>query len=453
MNAISQLRFDSLAGYSRNPTLALIARDLGWYEESNEKILGLLALDLSDQDYVSYILGRDAKGRFRAVWLECSIETRDAATELLRTKMAEYVLKPPEEFFQGDEVGKPVDFFAPVVAPERLHPIFTTLISTRGYSPARALISEMMHYFEDVDGNFIQQFQSDGFNPRLWELYLYALLNELGYGFDRGHATPDFHCQGLPGDLFVEATTINPSSGAPNPDAPNRQEYFDHYVPTRYSGALCNKLKKKYWAQPHVTGHPLVLAIQDFHVSDAMVWSNTALVEYLYAIRQVARTNADGKAEIVSEKVTEYKWGDKPPIPAGFFLLSGCENISAVLANPSGTLSKFNRMGFLAGFGDRDIKMLRSGFCYKDSPTPQKFYSEVHSPGYSETWCEGLSIYHNPNARIPLPREAFPCAAHHTSRDGRIFCHKPPFHPIGSTTCVIAPKPADGPEPDGIGRR
>ncbi|HXR16024.1 MAG TPA: hypothetical protein VN777_07395 [Terriglobales bacterium] len=421
--------------------MALIARDLAWYEVGNERVLGLVALDLTDEDYVSYILGRDAKGRFRAVWLECSIETQDAATELLRTTIAEYALKPAEEFYQGDEGGRKLDFLTPVVPPERQHPIFKTLISARGYSPARALISEMMHYFDDVDGNFVQQFQSDGFNPRFWELYLYALLNELGYGFDREYEAPDFHCQGLLGDFFVEATTINPAEEAPRVDASNQDAYFEHYVPMRYSGALCAKLKMKYWEKPHVIGHPLVLAIQDFHMSDAMAWSNPALVEYLYAIRQVERVGAQDKSEIVSEKVTEYRWGDKTPIAAGFFLLPESENISAVLANPSGTLPKFNRMAFLAGFGDRDIKMIRSGLCYREgSLTPERFYSEIYSPDYSETWCEGVSVYENPNAKIPLPREAFPCAAHHTSRDGRIFCRKPSFHPVGSTTCIVTPK-------------
>ena len=70
MNAVSELRFSSLAGYSRTPTLTLIARDLAWYEDGSEKVLGLIALDLPDQDYVSYVLGRDAKGRFRCVWLQ-----------------------------------------------------------------------------------------------------------------------------------------------------------------------------------------------------------------------------------------------------------------------------------------------------------------------------------------------------------------------------------------------
>ena len=439
MNVISQLRFDSLAGYSRSPTMALVARELAWFEEANEKALGLVSLDLPDQDYVSYVLGRDAKGRFRAVWLECSIESQEAATALLERKLAEFAQAPPEEFHQGDEVGRPVDFFTPVVADDRQHRVFTALISTRGYSPARSLIGEMMHYFEDVDGNFVQQFQSDGFDARIWELYLYALLNELGYGLDRAHPTPDFHCQGLLGDFFIEATTVNPSDAPAEVDSSNREAYFEHYVPMKYGSALFSKLRRKYWEQPHVAGRPFLLAIQDFHAPHAMAWSNSALVEYLYAIRQVERMNAKGRKEIVSERVTEYRWGNKPPVPAGFFLLADSENISAVLANPSGTLSKFNRMGFLAGFGDRDIRMVRHGYCYKGSLVPETFVAEVHAPGYTETWCEGLSVYHNPQAKIPLPAESLPCAAHHTSRDGRIFSRQPAFHPVGSTTHIIVP--------------
>lgn len=383
-------------------------------------------------------MGRDAKGRFRAVWLECSIETREEATEILQKKLAELAESPADAFYQGDEVGKPVDFFTPVVDAKRQHPIFKVLISNRGYSRAHELIREMMHYFEDVDGNFVQQFQSDGFDARLWELYLYALLNELDYGFDRQYAVPDFHCQGLLGDFFIEATTVNPPGSALNVGS-NREAYFEHYVPLKYSSVLSAKLNKRDWEKQHAVGRPYMIAVQDFHAPYAMAWSNSALVEYLYAIRQTECVNADGKHEIISEKVTEYKLGDKPPIPAGFFLLPDSENISAVLANPNGTLPKFNRMGFLAGFGDRSIRMLRSGYCYRGSLTPQQFNAEVHSPDYTETWCEGLSVYHNPLARVPLPREAFPCAAHHTSRDGRILSVQPPFHPVGSVTYIGVP--------------
>ena len=45
----------------------------------------------------------------------------------------------------------------------------------------------------------------------------------------------------------------------------------------------------------------------------------------------------------------------------------------------------------------------------------------------------------NPNARIPLPEMAFPGAAHHTTRDGRIVTGMPRFFPLGSQTIMLLP--------------
>jgi DNA-binding transcriptional MerR regulator len=116
----------------------------------------------------------------------------------------------------------------------------------------------------------------------------YALFTELGYGLDRQYPAPDFHCVGLRADFFVEATTVNPSAQAPIISETNRKSYFSHYVPIKYGSALFSKLQKRYWELPHVQGHPLLLAVQDFHAPQAMTWSNTALVEYLYGVRQLA---------------------------------------------------------------------------------------------------------------------------------------------------------------------
>ena len=43
----------------------------------------------------------------------------------------------------------------------------------------------MMRWHEDADGNLIEQFQTSGFDARIWELYLFAALSEAGYGIDR----------------------------------------------------------------------------------------------------------------------------------------------------------------------------------------------------------------------------------------------------------------------------
>ena len=64
MNPLSKLRFDALAGYSRSPTMPLVAEELGWFEEAEEKVLGLLVRDLPDDDHACYVLGRDAEGPF-----------------------------------------------------------------------------------------------------------------------------------------------------------------------------------------------------------------------------------------------------------------------------------------------------------------------------------------------------------------------------------------------------
>jgi hypothetical protein len=439
MKPIPALRFDALAGYSRSPYLPLSARELEWYEEGDEKLLGLVSLDIADEDFVYTVLGRDAMGRYRAFHLEINIGSVDEARDRLAASLADLVQLPATAFHQGDEPGPPLDFFTPVVAADKLSPIFRTVTSERGYTPALGLLTELMHYFQDPDGNFVEQFQSTAFDARLWELYLYALFTELGYGFDRSHAAPDYQCSGLRGAFFVEATTVNPSATAPAIDPANQEAYFAHYVPIKYGSALFSKLQKRYWEREHVTGHPLVLAIQDFHAPQAMAWSNTGLVEYLYAIRQVERKREGGGSEIVSEPIEAYEWGGKT-IPAGFFLQPDTEHISAVLANPSGTLAKFNRMGFVAGFGDRAIRMVRGGVCYRGKLVPESYADEVHAEGYGETWCEGLSVYHNPRALHPLPEETIPGAAHHTTDGKRILASMPSFFPLGTNTVILVPE-------------
>src|SRR5207249_11190140 len=112
-----------------------------------------------------------------------------------------------------DEKGQPVDFFAPVRPAEQLNPAFVALSTKEGYSPARGIIEPMMRWYEDADGNFVEQFQTTGFDARLWELYLFAALGEAGYKLDRSRPAPDFTAQGLLGQFCIEATTVNPTIG------------------------------------------------------------------------------------------------------------------------------------------------------------------------------------------------------------------------------------------------
>lgn len=98
------------------PQSVLFLRELSWFEEGDETLLGMVALDTGDNDYSAAVLGRDAHGRFRYVHGLVSMSTQAEATLWLRDRLAELVHEPPESHYQGDEVGKAVDFFTPLVA-------------------------------------------------------------------------------------------------------------------------------------------------------------------------------------------------------------------------------------------------------------------------------------------------------------------------------------------------
>jgi len=97
-------------------------------------------------------------------------------------------------------------------------------------------------------------------------------------------------------------------------------------------------------------------------------------------------------------------------------------------------------MGWLAGFGPRDLQMIRSGIAVNLDPnanTPLEFRFCVSDPGYDETWTEGMSVFHNPRALQRLPEEWFPGVAHHYFRDGVFVSHVPTFHPLSSVTAIL----------------
>jgi hypothetical protein len=445
MEQLSRRRFDALAGYSRNPRTLILSNELEWYSEDGEKVLGVLIQDTQDRDYSCIVMARDCVGRYRAVHVMPFLETVDEVRNAMPPVLREWAGKDPSEFGQGDEPREAVDFFTSVRPVNQLHAGFSTLSTSEGFSPARGVIAAMMYYFQDPDGNFVEQFQTTGFDARIWELYLFGVLAELRYSVDRSHPAPDFLCSGLLGQFFIEAVTVNPTvvngrnmeTGLPRePD--ERQRYMKHYLPIKFGSPLTSKLNRRYWELSHITGQPIVLAIQDFHYPMSMTWSETALVTYLYGYEFKWRHNEAGKLIITPERITEHVWGDKK-IPSGFFYLQNAEHISAVISNRQGTISKFNRMGLKAGFGSKRVRMLRVGTRYLHDPNaaePAQFAAEVHGPGYEEEWIEGLNVFHNPNAAIPLLPDMLPGAAHHFYEEGELQSFLPQFHPFGTQTII-----------------
>lgn len=444
MKPISELRFDALAAYSRHPTVRLLNDELAWFEHDNERLVGVLVRHKEDQDFAGVVMGRDALNRFRCINLTMYHDTAEEIVQRIKKIFEDEAASPDSSYVQGDEKGKPINFFTPVVAAERFHQVFKTLIAENRYSPALGIMNSMMHYYEDKDGNFVEQFQTTGFDARLWELYLFAAFTEQHYTFNSKYQAPDFLCSGPFGTFFAEAVTVNPTieNGVNKESGPPENEdelkrYLENYIPIKYGSALFSKLKKKYWELPHIKGRPIVLSIQDFHYPGSMIWSEGQLAPYLYGLRHEAEYDESGNLHIKATKIKEHQWGIKNPIPSGFFNLPDAEHISAIITNSQATLSKFNRIGIKAGFGDSSITGVRTVSCFNPDPkasTSIVFMTDIHDEKYEESWSEGMNVYHNPRALVPLPDHFLPAAVHHRLKGDQISSYGPIYRPLSSIT-------------------
>jgi hypothetical protein len=450
--SLDERRFNALAGYTRQPHLLMVVQEYDWLATPSERVLGVLTWDRIDYDFGWIALARDEGLRYRAVDVQASLPSSEGARADLVAAMERLEAEPDEAYHQGEPVEGPIDFFAPAVSPDRWHPNFRLLVEHPRYSPARELIAAMMRYFEDADGNFVQQFQTTGFDARVWELYLYATFTELGFANLPELQAPDFVLGGLSGGFGVEATTSNPSQGqAPKPPQTPEEHhaYIENYVPIKLASALKKKLNKRqpYWEIPQMRGLPFVIALQDFHAPGSMRSIVPAATEYIFGVRHWVEG-----AERRIAWIDEHRF-ERLSETSGFFRLPNSEHVSAVLVNPQGTLVKFNRLGYLAGFGDRGIRMVRTGIRRHDNdavdPRPRPFLEEVHGPDYRESWIEGAVVLHNPHAAIPLDPALLPGATHEfLEPDGRIMSLLPPDPPpyVAQTAIELADDPGSSPE-------
>ena len=174
MKPITLIRFNALAGYCREPQTLYMAEEVSWFEHSEERVIGIIIRDREDSEFGGVVLARDRNDRFCSVLITQFYPSQRRAEAFLHREMEKLSMAPDEEYFQGDEEGSPVDFFSSIAADERLNPSFVKLRDEPGFSPARGILEPMMRWYEDADGNFVEQFQTGGFDARIWELCLFA---------------------------------------------------------------------------------------------------------------------------------------------------------------------------------------------------------------------------------------------------------------------------------------
>ena len=448
MRAISKNQYDLYVFFTRNKWAWLVNEEVEWYMNESKSLWGVICLDRQDENYTVIISARDENRQIRCIDGKVDIADIEKAREWLFLQVKEL------EKHLVTKTNKKVveDLFVPKVKNTKVSALFQDVANSPAHAGARNVINEMMPFFYDVDGNFVEQFQTTGFDARLWELYLFCYFNEEGLQIDRSRFAPDFWLRNESMEISLEAVTV--SNKEPDIDGwelPKQEEIVEKkkYMASKWGSPLYSKFKhqdksgKHYWEYEHTKDRPFVLAIADFHEPCAMLWSASSLIEYLYGYEYEYSYSEQGELVVQPIKIEKHlKENDGNPVPSGFFFQEGVENISAVLHSSCGTIAKFNRIGKQCGMDEENVIMLREGTVYNPDPNaamPNRFKYIVTEEN-SEPFSEGVTIFHNPNARYPLPPDFFPNAAQCYFKDGYILTDSENAIVYSSVTSILIPQ-------------
>ncbi len=357
-------------------------------------------------------------------------------------------------------VRRPRDLFEPTVAGEKLNPLFQRVALGAGRAAARELANAVFANFHDVDRSIVREFQTGGFSARVFELALFAYLEESGLELDRTHPAPDFVVQGA-APVAIEVTTTNPVQGTPldpgppYPLLPDDLDLADQEFVYRLDNALHRKLDHRdargaaYWEKPHTAGVPFVIAVGAFHGPHAQFHPDGLLAAYLYGSRNVAYHADDGRLTVTAQSVDQHSWGSRT-IASGLFQQPEAADLAGVLFSNAHTVAKFNRIGAERGLAAPDTALTRFGTCHNfapDASKPNLFAYVVgdRSEEERETFEESLHLFVNSWATVPLSPEAFPgVTRYELSANGVMEATFPvSFRPFVSKTVVFEQKGAD----------
>ncbi|GAA0884568.1 hypothetical protein GCM10009120_31660 [Sphingobacterium siyangense subsp. cladoniae] len=416
--------------FTREPFALALAEEIEYYVNSSGGILGIILKDNFDKDFSIVVLSRDESRQYKAISIKVDLPTLENAREILTVEMAKDHI-----IFHND--SKFFDVFKQINKPQQEHPHFRLLRESASHSSAKEAIKEVSYHYKDIDGNFIDQFQSiNGFDARLWELYLYCFFREQLFSFNRNHEAPDYLVEKGDAKIAVEAVVISRKNTDFGPKIPKTSEEMNklliNEIPIMVSNVIYSKAKKKYWEKEHVKGIPFALAIADFHDAGSMVWTFEAFLTALYGIRPKMQKDSNEKMYQVLENVSFFTKNNGTEIPAGMFLQKDYENISAVIYNPTATLSKFNRIGRQAGLGTFETSLIWIAAFHDHTPGAllPKMAQLIIDENFCEPWSGGANVFHNPNAVQPIDPHLFDGGvAHYHFREGKIISFIPEVHP------------------------
>ena len=337
------------------------------------------------------------------------------------------------------------DLFYPIVEAENMHVAFKALRASADHAGARALMNDFYFRMGDPNGNFIKDFQSEGFHSRMFEIACFAYLESQGFVVNHTLERPDFLVKSPRGSAAVEVVTANPTSGRSEDIAITALENlpFDEIYdkcqndfPIRIGRALLAKLRMAYWSLPQCRDVPLILIVGPFHEPGSMTYTDESLARYMYGVERFPDWVERHGVLVRSVPVTHHEYDGKS-LPSNFFGQPLSEHISAVIFSNSFTVPKFFRLSIQEG-GAPGLRVTRHGVSLM--PTSEGFepfefeYSVNDTNAPHETWWQGVTIFHNPNARFPILGELFAATSSFYLQSDQLRREVFDFHPLTSVT-------------------
>lgn len=344
-----------------------------------------------------------------------------------------------------------LDLFTPRVKETRLHPYFKRLIEEKSYQSVLVTIenwSKGMSRRKNELDKFIKEFQIS-FNSSFWELYLNNAFQDLGFEIDYSKESPDFYLIHSSGKIVnIEAVTSN------NQASSDKDYYTQESVEKTIENKnineailkLLGKIKDKkdlflgkdgkkypYSKLEHVKDNPFVLAIAPFDTHFSYTQNNTLINQVLYGVLppELADIHNDS-----SKKIKSIVNKNGQNIQLGIFTNDSYKEISAIIFSNTATFGKaisqskmsnttirstrfriFELSDFIIkygieSFGVNEVKLskIHNVITTRIPMDDIVFGSDVHfcdSNEHYETHLDGLHVYYNPYAEIPLDNDLF----------------------------------------------
>jgi len=305
-----------------------------------------------------------------------------------------------------------MNLFEPKVASEKLHKNFVSIMNLSKESDRNELL-RWCDGFPDRDNKFVKEFQTT-FNSSFWEIYLYALFKELDLRMDWSHPSPDFLFEFNKKDIVVEATIAAAASGK----TPEWEKDFEKGTPTRFKqmnmesiirlansiSYKYNKYKRSYSQLSHVKNKPFILAVAPFEQPYFNLQCEVPIMALLYdfyvdedAYRDSPHLYPNGPPDLALGCVEKDNGAE---IELGLFEDNSHSEISAVMLSTTATWGKVEAMA-----NEAELRFVNTVWLSEDELKP--IYRSSITDKDKETIVDGLYVFHNPFAKIPVDGELF----------------------------------------------